>query len=64
VQSAFTVPVPLSVTFATVPPELLVAIPTRSPPALSEYLATAANGTATLAGKTESASVSSKWIFA
>jgi hypothetical protein len=47
----------LSVTFATVPPELLVADPERSPPASRVYLATAAKGTATLAGMTEPVSV-------
>jgi hypothetical protein len=57
VQSAFTVPVPLSVTFATVPPELLVAVPPRFPPASRVYLATAAKGTATLEGMTEPVSV-------
>jgi hypothetical protein len=50
VQSAFTVPVPFSVTFEAVPPELLVAVPDISPSSYSVYLATAAKGTAPVAG--------------
>lgn len=50
-QSEFTVPVPLRVTFAMVPSELLVAVPDRSPLASRVYLATA-KGTAPVPGMT------------
>ncbi len=56
-QSEFTVPVPLSVTFAMVPSELLVAAPDRSPLTSRVYLATAAKGTAPVAGMTVPVSV-------
>src|ERR1700689_1015129 len=48
---------PLSVTVATVPPELLVAVPDKFPRASRVYLATAAKGTATVAGMTVPVSV-------
>jgi hypothetical protein len=57
VQSAFTVPVPFSVTLDTLPPELLVAVPDISPSSYSVYLATAAKGTAPVAGITVPVSV-------
>ena len=56
-QSEFTVPVPLSVTLAVLPPELLVAVPDKFPSASRVYLATAAKGTAPVAGMTVPVSV-------
>jgi hypothetical protein len=57
VQSAFTAPVPFSVTFETLPPELLVAVPDISPSSYRVYLATAAKGSAPVAGITDPVSV-------
>jgi hypothetical protein len=45
------------VTFETLPPELLVAVPDISPSSYRVYLATAAKGTAPVTGITDPVSV-------